>query len=93
MEDVKLVKKITDWNLVGVRTRGRLKNSCRDEVINNLKNIQMRNWSQIVKDRKAWNDLLQVKRHVGLWFHNNNNNDNDNKNNNIIWMALRDCTS
>jgi hypothetical protein len=57
-------------------------------VINNSKNIKLRIWSQIVKDRKAWNDVVQIKRHVGLWFQNNNNN-----NNNIIWMTLRDCTS
>jgi len=56
MEDTKLVKKVTDWNLIGVRTRGRPKNMRRDEVINNLKNNKLRNWSQIVKDRKARND-------------------------------------
>jgi len=58
MEDIKLGKNITDWNLIGVRSRGRPKNKCRDEVINNLKNVKLRNWSQIVKYRKAWNDLV-----------------------------------
>jgi hypothetical protein len=76
MEDMKLVKKITDWNLKGVGTRGRPKNMCRNEMINYLKEIKLRNWSKIVKDRKAWNDPVQIKRHVGLWFNNNNNNNN-----------------
>lgn len=34
MEDITLVVKITDRNPVGVRTRGRSKNRCRGEVIN-----------------------------------------------------------
>ena len=33
MEDIKLVKKITDWNPTGVRTKGQPKNRWRDEVI------------------------------------------------------------
>jgi len=59
-------KKITDWNLKGFRTRRRPKNKFRDELINNLSNVKLRNWSQIVKDRKSWNDLVQIKRHAGL---------------------------
>ena len=34
MEGIKLVKEITDWSHVGVRTTGRPKNRWRDEVIN-----------------------------------------------------------
>jgi hypothetical protein len=35
IEDTKLVKKITDWNPTGIRTKGRSKNRWSDEVINN----------------------------------------------------------
>lgn len=28
-------------------------------MINDFKKLKLRNWSQIVKDRKAWNDLMQ----------------------------------
>jgi len=45
MEDIKLVKEITDWSPVGVRTTGRPKNRWRDEVINDLKKRKLRNWS------------------------------------------------
>jgi len=31
----------------------------RDEVINDFKKLKLRNWIQLVKDRKAWNDLVQ----------------------------------
>jgi len=42
MENTKLVKKNTVWNPTGVRTKGQ-------EVINDLKKLKLRNWSQIVK--------------------------------------------
>jgi len=37
MEDTKLVKKITDWNPIGIRTKGRSKTRWSDEAINDLK--------------------------------------------------------
>jgi glycyl-tRNA synthetase (class II) len=42
---VKLVKEITDWGPVGVRTTERPKNRWRDEVINKLKVLKLTNWS------------------------------------------------
>ena len=66
MECIKLVKKITDWNSIGIRTKGR-PNRWSDEVICDLKKVELRNWIQLFKDRKAWNDLVQMpKTHVGL---------------------------
>jgi hypothetical protein len=41
MEDIKLVENITDWNPVGVRTKGRAKNRWRDEVMNDLKKLNL----------------------------------------------------
>ena len=58
MEGIKVVKKISDWNPIGVRTKEWTKNRRRDEVINDLKELTLRNWSQLIKDRKAWNDLV-----------------------------------
>ena len=49
MEDIKLVKKITDLKRVGIRTRGRPKSRWRDEVINGLKKLKLRNWRQLVR--------------------------------------------
>lgn len=36
MDVIKLVKKITDWNPTGIRTKERRKNRYRDEVISDL---------------------------------------------------------
>jgi len=51
------VKKITDLKRVGIRTKGRPKSRWR-EVINCLKKLKLRNWSQLVRRRKAWNGLV-----------------------------------
>ena len=42
---VKLVKGVTDWGPVGVRTTERPKNRWRDKVINKLKVLKLRNCS------------------------------------------------
>jgi hypothetical protein len=35
--------------------------------MNDLKKVKLRNWSYLIKERKAWNDLVQrIKREVGL---------------------------
>jgi hypothetical protein len=39
MEDIKLVKMFTDWNPLGVRSKGRRKDRWRDEVINYLEMV------------------------------------------------------
>jgi hypothetical protein len=41
MEDIKLVKKIVDWNPTGVRTKGRSKNKW-IEVISNFKKLELK---------------------------------------------------
>jgi len=67
MKDIKLVKKITDWSRIGIRTKEQPKNRWRDERIKDLKKLKLKNWIQIYKDRKAWNDLVnKTETHVGL---------------------------
>ena len=40
MGDTKLVKRITDWNPIGIRTKGRPKNRWKKEVVNYLKKLK-----------------------------------------------------
>ena len=66
-ENTELVKKITEWNPTGVRTKRRSKDKWRDGVIKDLKTLKLRHWSQIVIDIKVWNDLVQrTKPHLGM---------------------------
>jgi len=49
MTDTKLLKKITDWNLIGVRTKGQSKNKWIDEVINDLEKLKLRIGARLSK--------------------------------------------
>ena len=44
---------------MGVRIKEWPKKSCKDEVINDLMKLKLRNWSQVLKDRKSWDDVVQ----------------------------------
>ena len=58
-EEIKLVKKIAEWNPIRVRTKGWPKNRWRDGVIYDLKKLKLWNWNQLIKDTNAWNNLVQ----------------------------------
>jgi ribosomal protein L13E len=59
MEVTKLVMKITDWNPIGIRTKGRRKNRWRKDVVNYLKRLKkLRNCRQLFEDRNACIDLV-----------------------------------
>ena len=53
MEDMKLVKRITDWDGIGIRSEGRQMNRSRDKGINDVRKIKLRNWNKHVKDRES----------------------------------------
>jgi translation initiation factor IF-3 len=59
MEDTKPVKKITDWNPIEIRIKRQSNNSWKEEVINDLKELKLRNWIKLVKDRYIWKNLVQ----------------------------------
>jgi hypothetical protein len=58
---------MTDWDPIGIRTKGQPRNRWRDEVMVDLEKLKLRNWSKLIKDSKAWNDLVQnTKTRLGL---------------------------
>jgi hypothetical protein len=61
-KEKKVVKKITDWNPEGVRTKGWPKRYLERRSDNELKKMKLRNWSQHVTDSRAWNELVQGTR-------------------------------
>jgi hypothetical protein len=64
---MKLVKNFTGWNATELRAKRQPKNGWREEVINDLRNLKLRKWSQHFKGRNGWNDMVQkTKTHVGL---------------------------
>jgi hypothetical protein len=60
-------KRIKEWNLIGMRSTGRPKNRWKDEVLNDLKTLKVKNWTYLVKDRKVWCELVQkTETHKGF---------------------------
>jgi len=47
------------------------------EVINDLRKLKLKSLIQVIKDRKAWNDLMQkTKTHIGLYCKKKKKKDN-----------------
>jgi hypothetical protein len=42
-----------EWNIIGVRSKERPKSKRRDEVLNYLKKLKVKNWTYLVKDGKS----------------------------------------
>jgi hypothetical protein len=59
MEKTKRMRKITKWNPIGMRSKGRPKNRQKDEVLNDLKKLKAKNWTHVVRDREACHGLVQ----------------------------------
>jgi hypothetical protein len=59
MEETKTVRTITEWNPIGMRCKTCPKNRWKDEVLNGLKKLKVKNWMYLVKDRKPWHELVQ----------------------------------
>jgi hypothetical protein len=52
MGRTKTVRKITEWNPTGMRSKRHPKNRWRDEVLNDVKKLKVKNWTYLIKDRK-----------------------------------------
>jgi hypothetical protein len=67
MEQTKTVRKIIEWNPIGMRSTRFPKNSWKDEVMKDVNNLKVRNWPCHVKDRRAWYEQMQeAETHKGL---------------------------
>jgi hypothetical protein len=67
MEEDRLPKKIFIQKLEGTRRRGRPGKGWKEELERDLQVLGVRRWTQLVTDRKKWNDIVrQAKAHSGL---------------------------
>jgi hypothetical protein len=60
MGKTKTVMKATEWNPIGMRSKGRPRNRWNDEVLNGLEKLKLKNWTFLVKNRKARYELEQA---------------------------------
>jgi hypothetical protein len=67
MEDHRMVKKLTNWKPFGKRPTARPKNSWIDGVLKDMHMLKVKNWKELIGNRKEWNNLVKkVKTHPGL---------------------------
>jgi hypothetical protein len=56
MDTSRIAKRILDWKPMGSRSLGRPRMRWLDGVCDDLKAMKVRNWKELVMDRKAWSD-------------------------------------
>ena len=67
MEATRTVKKLTEWEPCATRPVGRPRLRWLDQVEEDLRKMQVRNWREKSKDRRWWNEIVkQAKTHRGL---------------------------
>jgi hypothetical protein len=67
MEDERNVKKLTHWKPVATRPSGKPRTRWQDDVLKVIKTMKIKSWTQLVKDRKKWSEIVeQAKIHTGL---------------------------
>lgn len=52
------IKKIYDWTPAEGRPRGRPKTRWRDQVLADIRSLEVENWRKLVKDRKTWKEMI-----------------------------------
>lgn len=58
MEEYRMVRRIIEWCPVGKRSIGHPRNRCWDEVLKDIRVLDVNIWTKVVMDRWAWHDLV-----------------------------------
>jgi len=67
MDTTRTVKKLTEWEPSSSRPVGRPRLRWLDQVEEDLKKMEVRNWREKCKDRRLWNEIVkQAKTLQGL---------------------------
>jgi len=67
MDTIRTVKKLAEWESCSSRQVGRPRLRWLEQVKEDLKEMNVRNWREKCKDRGLWNEIIkQAKTHQGL---------------------------
>ena len=67
MDQARPARKLLDWKPMGIRPVGRPRHRWQEDVMEDLKKLEVKNWKEIAKDRRTWRDLAEKpKTHKGL---------------------------
>jgi hypothetical protein len=54
MPGERMVKRVYKWKPILTRPLGRPKNRWKDDIINNMKKLKLKNWTGYIQDRNKW---------------------------------------
>jgi hypothetical protein len=67
MDQAKPTWKLLDWKPIRTRPIGRPRQRWQEDVMKDLKKLNVKNWKETAKDRRTWKDLTEkAKTHKGL---------------------------
>jgi len=67
MDQARPTRKLLDWKLMGTRAVERPRQRWQEDVLEDLKELKVKNWNETAKDRRTWRDLVEkAKTHKGL---------------------------
>jgi len=62
MAEDNIVQKIKRWKATSKRTIGRPKTRWEDEVLEDIKDINIRNWKKVAQNRDSWKKVFEQAR-------------------------------
>jgi len=67
MDQARPARKLLDWKPMGSRPIGRTRQRWQEDVMEDLKNLEVKNWKEVTKDRRTLRELAEkAKTHKGL---------------------------
>jgi hypothetical protein len=67
MEDDRMVKKTNQLETIREKASRRPKNRWIDGILKDMQVLKVKNWKELIGDRKEWNNLVEkAKTHPGL---------------------------
>jgi hypothetical protein len=62
MDQTRPARRLLDWKPMGTRPVGRTRQRWQEDVVEDLKNLKIKNWKETAKDRKTWRDWLRRRK-------------------------------
>ena len=56
MDQARPTRKLLDWKPMGTRPVGKPTQRWQEDVMEDLKNLKVKNWKEAAKDRRTWKD-------------------------------------
>jgi hypothetical protein len=68
MDQARPTGKLLDWKPIGTRPVGRPRQRWQEDVMEDLRKLEVKNWKETAKERRTWRDLAEkAKTHKGLY--------------------------